>query len=597
MAVHDQSGFQYNDANYPSPTTYYCKTREEFDVAVGRDFITHANLVTGNGQEFFVGLAHGQSPAGAYNYILEHFDEIINPNLLKLTATNTHLRAQRNLKNVLSATEFLKRLLERNYITMEQVVGRRYNRERIQDYVDDFNPEVEAYLKAHDKEGFDYVFAVFNSEGRVAGITRNSEAFQSQEIYTVVKLRNQEEITVTPQFLKKSKRIAFLATKNEKRRPLAWLYSRFGKPNESPSFLRFVEEVEKRMTVFIDDTALNWPQIQIKRKSLYGESVIKVDTPKKYNPNAKKKLPVVLMVHGFLGLNSYDGLLISLPSHKYIAAAMHYGSIPQKLPPELYSMHVVNNIDAVVEYFGDNGHPVYLFDHSMGNIYYLLMQKHYDKLPGISQYLKGRIGANPFFGTKAKHAFTGFLDTVIIPSFKFAENPFQKTVLLGFRNGAMPLMPEWEVRRRGIQILGAAIKNDNIMSKSSWEAIKKQVIELMTGLDSLPVLNRIPIERALSRINPKIFAIQVYSCLVVASKLRHRGKHYAKQSGEIPVLILKSDRDGIAKYAENYYKDPKIKIMDVTDKKETDLFREHLYHMVNPMLTSGIIDKFIEEHQ
>jgi hypothetical protein len=115
------------------------------------------------------------------------------------------------------------------------------------------------------------------------------------------------------------------------------------------------------------------------------------------------------MIHGFLGLNSFDGLLTHISSHKYIAAAMHYGSIPDKLEVERYSKHVVNNIDAVVNYFGELGHPVYILDHSMGNIYFMMIDREFSRLKGIQQYLRGRIGANPFFGIEAKHAILGVL--------------------------------------------------------------------------------------------------------------------------------------------------------------------------------------------
>lgn len=124
-----------------------------------------------------------------------------------------------------------------------------------------------------------------------------------------------------------SKRIAFLATKSEKRRPLAWLYSTTGKENESPSFLRYINNVKERVTVFIDDKALTWPELEIKRETPYGVSNIRLDLANAYKPTAKEKLPVVLLIHGFLGLNSFDGLLTTIPSTKYIAAAMHYGSI------------------------------------------------------------------------------------------------------------------------------------------------------------------------------------------------------------------------------------------------------------------------------
>ncbi len=114
--------------------------------------------------------------------------------------------------------------------------------------------------------------------------------------------------------------------------------------NESPGFLRYVPNVQKRMTVFMDDKALTWPQIEVNRETPYGNSVIRVDTANPYNENAKEKLPVIILIHGFLGLNSFDGLLATIPSHLYIAAAMHYGSIPNDLPPAEYSHHIAKTL-------------------------------------------------------------------------------------------------------------------------------------------------------------------------------------------------------------------------------------------------------------
>lgn len=584
-----------NNGQYVAPETRYFKTRAEFDIAIGRDFIIHANIVTRNGEIFITGLAHGQSPSGAYKYILDHFDEIDHPNLLYFTATNSHLRRQRDLKSkgVIDATEFLKELLERNYVSKTQIIGKRYNREKMQDYADDYNDEFEVFLKEKGKSGFDYVFTASDSRGRVAGITRKSAAFESKEIMVVVNDRKQEELTITPYFLLKSKRVAFLATKADKRRPLAWLYSKWGKKNESPSFLRHINYVQNRMTVFVDDTALTWPQIELKRESGYGKSIIKVDLATRYNEKAKRKLPVILLIHGFLGLNSYDGLLTTLPSRKYIGAAMHYGTIPNNLPPELYSKHIVKNIDTVVNYFGEKGHNVYIFDHSMGNIYFLMMNADFDNLPGIKKYLKGRIGANPFFGSESKHAFLGFLDYVIIPSFSLMKNPIGKSTLVTARNVVLPLMPEFEIRRQGIQWTRLAIRKNSIVNNNLWKAIKKRVLELMTGLDSLPALNRIPIERALSRLPIKIFAIQIYAALIESEKLRRKKSLRDIERHGIKVMILKSEKDGVAKYAPKYYRSNIVKVIDVTNKEEKDLFREHLYHMVNPLKTSKIIDEFV----
>ena len=90
------------------------------------------------------------------------------------------------------------------------------------------------------KNGLDYVFIASTPDGEVAAITRRSEAFGSNEIVTIVNDSKEQELTFTPSFLKRTSRIAFLATKAEKRRPLAWLFYRWGKENESPCFLRFV---------------------------------------------------------------------------------------------------------------------------------------------------------------------------------------------------------------------------------------------------------------------------------------------------------------------------------------------------------------------
>ncbi len=584
-----------NDKPYVAPETRYFKTRAEFDVAIGRDFLTHANIVTRNGGIFIVGLAHGQSPSGAYKYILENFHEIEFSNLLYFTATNSHLKRQRDLKSkgIIDATEFLKEMLNRKYISKEQIIGKRYNREKMQDYADDYNEEFSQFLLKNEKSGFDYVFTASDSRGRVAGIARNSTAFESKEVMVVVSEREEEELTMTPHFLLKSKRVAFLATKADKRRPLAWLYSKWGKKHESPSFLRHIGYVQKRLTVFVDDTALTWPQIKLVRKSDYGESTIKVDLATPYNEKAKKKLPVILLIHGFLGLNSFDGLLTALPSRKYIGAAMHYGTIPNKLPPELYSKHIVKNIDTVVKHFGEKGHNVYIFDHSMGNIYFLMMNADFDNLPGIKKYLKGRIGANPFFGSESKHAFFGFLDNIIIPSFSLMKNPIGKSTLVTARNVVLPLMPEFEIRRQGIQWTGMAIRRNSIVNNNLWKAIKIRVLDLMTGLDSFPALNKIPIERALSRLPVKVFAIQIYAALIESEKLRRKKSLQDIEAHGLKVMILKSEKDGIAKYAPKYYRSNIVKVIDVTNEHEKDLFREHLYHMVNPLKTTKIIDEFV----
>ncbi len=332
----------------PVPDTKYFLTTEQFDKAVGKDFIKHANRTLEKGQKFLVALSHGQSPAGVYRYILENYSELKNPHNILYTFVNSPLARQRNLEGVLDSRKFLGRLFRAGLITREQIIGLNFNRENMEAYAAEFNRSVSAYLEAHDKEGFDYVFLACDPTGRVAGIERNSKSFDSKEIAVVVNTRKEKEVTGTPYFLKRSKRIAFLATKADKRRPLAWLYAVDAHEKESPGFLRFVPNVEKRMTVFIDDKALTWPQVEVTRETPYGPSIIRIDTANPYKENAKEKLPVIILIHGFLGLNSFDGLLATVPSHLYIAAAMHYGSIPSDLPPSEYSHHITKNIEAVV---------------------------------------------------------------------------------------------------------------------------------------------------------------------------------------------------------------------------------------------------------
>ena len=575
---------------YKAPSTKYFKTKEAFDIGVGQDFIIEANKLLNKGEQFLVGLSHGQSPAGAYNYIIEHYNELRNPQNIRFTFINSPLITQEGLEGIVDARVFVLQLLREKLITKEQIIGRNFDASEIDTYCKEVNETLQNYLDSQQKEGLDYAFLATNPDGRIAGIERRSKAFQSDEISIVVTLKKEKEITITPSFLRKTKKIAFLATKSDKRRPLAWLFSIWGKTDESPSFLRFFDDVENRVTVFVDDLALTWPQIEIERETPYGKSLIKIDVPRPYKPNAKEKLPVVLLIHGFLGLNSFDALLAAMPTSKYIAAAMHYGSVPTDLPVSDYSKHVVKNIDAVVDFFGSNGHPVYIFDHSMGNIYFQMMDRDYEKLKGIKTYLKGRIGANPFFGEEAKHAFIGFLDTVILPSLSFFKSTLESSVLYTLRQ-LVPFDSKKGVRKRGINLSKMMIDNESTRRNNAWVAIKKRILYLMTNMDSLPQLNRIPIENALNRLPAKIFAIQVNSAL-------EESKSFDKLIGltnlkKLPVLILKSEKDGVAKFVPRIYESNNVAIRDITNNEEKDLFREHLYHMVHPIRTTEIIDDFI----
>lgn len=575
---------------YTAPQAQNFHEKEEFDKAVALDFITHANEGTRGKQKFIAALSHGRSPAGVYQYILDHYDKISKPENLRYTFVNSKLKRQRGLTGVMDAVGFLKALLATGKISKDQILGRGLNRNNMEEYCAEMNVKLAAYLKEHNKEGVDYMFVATDPAGRVAGITRYSEAFKVKEIGCIVHDRKEKELTLTPHFIMKSKRIAFLATKADKRRALAWLYYRWGKQNESPSFLRFMDNVEKRLKVFIDDKALTWPQIQIERETPYGVSNIKIDIPKPYTYFAGSKKPVILLVHGFLGLNSYDGLLTALPTKKYLAAAMHYGSIPNDLPIKEYSHHILNNIDAAIHHFGELGHPVYLFDHSMGNIYFLMMEREFDQLKGVKKYLRGRIGANPFFGEEAKHAAIGFLDNVILPS---NQGLATKAVFSTARR-LIPLESNVGMRNRGIMLSEWLIRKDSAMRDRVWRATKARILQLMTTIGSLPHLNRIPIERALNRLPAKIFAIQVHSALLESKAFDKQVSLPNMQKHGIPVLILKSERDSVAKYVARIYDNSHAQVIDITDDKEKDMFREHLYHMVNPFLTTVIIESFIE---
>ena len=468
---------QPNKTQVPAmPESRYFLTIESFEKAVGTDFIKHANRTFEKGQTFMVGLSHGQSPAGAYRYILEHYSELKRPEDIFYTFVNSPMARQRKLEGVMDAGEFIKKLFRKGLIARKQIIGYDFNRESLEAYAADFNLSVSAYLKDHGKEGFDYVFLSSDPTGRVAAIERNSKTFQSTDIATVVTTSREKELTGTPYFLLNSKRIAFLATKADKRRPLAWLFAPDAKINESPGFLRYLPNVQKRLTVFIDDRALTWPQIEVTRKTDYGPSVIRVDTANPYSPNAKEKLPVIILIHGFLGLNSFDGLLATIPSHKYIAAAMHYGTIPSDLPPAEYSLHITRNIEAVVEYFGSLGHPVYIYDHSMGNIYFMMIDSKLNEYPGIKKYLRGRIGANPFFGEEAKHAFIGFLDTVILPALANTSSLAVKTVASTLRT-VVPLDSKTGVRKRGIWLSDWLIRRESSLRDRIWAAAKKALVK------------------------------------------------------------------------------------------------------------------------
>ena len=578
-----------------APNSLYFKTKKEYGEALGKYFIDKANEQFALGKCFLVGLAHGQSPAPAFKYILKHYSDITNPEMIWYTFTNSRLERQRDLENVIDSLQFVRTLLKKQLVERNKIFGADFERNDLKGFIKKYNIEVSQFLKTNNKKGYDFVFLASDTKGRVAGITRNSASFSSKDIMVIVEDLGQElEITVTPHFLLQSTNIAYMATKAKKRRSLAWLYSKYSLKNESPSFLRFIKDVNKRLNVFIDDEALTWPQIEIERKTINGISNIKLDFANVYDENAKEKLPIVLMLHGFLGLNSYDAMLTYIPSHKYIPVAMHYGTFPKKLRAAEYSEHVANNIDEVIKYFGERGHNVYILDHSIANTYFLILDRNYEKLEGVRKYLKGRIGINPFFSEEAKHALKGFMDYVIIPAMSFSDNFAWKAGVVATRK-LLPFDTKKGVRRKGIKITKWLLNGDKNQKSTIWDSIKERTLEILLNMDSLPALDIIPLQKALSRLNAKIFAIQIYAAL-------EDYKFFDKQKGllnfskhKLPIQIYKSETDSIAKFVPRLYSDENVEIFDITDNSEQNLFKEHLYYMINPIKTVKIIDRFISK--
>lgn len=119
---------------YISPKIQYFKTRKEFDIAVGEDFIHAANKGTSKGDKFLVGLAHGQSPSGAYQYILNHYDLLKKPELIRYTFVNSPLKRQRDLVDVFDAKSFLHELQSQNLLDKENILGSAIHEPDIEKY-------------------------------------------------------------------------------------------------------------------------------------------------------------------------------------------------------------------------------------------------------------------------------------------------------------------------------------------------------------------------------------------------------------------------------------------------------------------------------
>ena len=135
------------DSNNNYPQTHFCPTKEAFFKAVGSDFIKNANNITKKGNEFLVGLSHGQSPAGVYEYILEHYSELKNPEKIHYTFINSKLKRQRGLDGVIDAIGFIKELLITNKISKDQIIGRALDRDDLDTYKVGLNRSLSRYLK------------------------------------------------------------------------------------------------------------------------------------------------------------------------------------------------------------------------------------------------------------------------------------------------------------------------------------------------------------------------------------------------------------------------------------------------------------------
>lgn len=576
--------------SYHVPKTVHARNQAEFSAAVGIDFINYVNQVTSKGDRFLVGLSHGISPSGPYQYILDHYDQIKHPELIHYTFINSKLQRQRGLVGIRDAVAFVKELLRSEKISKDQIIGRSVDRENLDVYCKGINKLLKEYFKNSEKRGLDYVFVASDPSGLVAGITRESTSFRSKDFVVKVSDTKEPELTFTPHFLSQSQRIAFLATKADKRRALAWLYYKWATPDKSPEFLRFIEDVEARMTVFVDDRALTWPQVILSRITDYGSSTIKIDMAEPFSVE-QDNTPIVLMIHGFLGLNTFDALLSFSPRNKYIPAAMHFGTIPHQLPLEEYSQFVLENIDFVISYFGKLGHPVYIFDHSMANMYLLMADQKMDQLPGFRNYLKGRISANPFFGSEVKHATINFLDKVILPS----RLTFSDRML--FKWSRTMISPQSKSFNRELSILLNTwlVTKDNVVTEKIWNDVKKRVLSILTAMDSVPELNRIPLTYTVMKLPIKLFAIQIQSALRESKAIEkmERLKNYEKYN--IPTLVLKSSIDPIAKFVFSPYENTNnVTIIDITNFQERDLFKEHLYYMIRPQTTIKIIEQFVE---
>ena len=92
----------------------------------------------------------------------------------------------------------------------------------MEEYSREMNEKLALYLEENNKK-VSITCLLQQTRMDEFGITRFSDAFNETEIGCVVNDRKEKELTYSS-FHQKTKRIAFLATKADKRRALAWLY-------------------------------------------------------------------------------------------------------------------------------------------------------------------------------------------------------------------------------------------------------------------------------------------------------------------------------------------------------------------------------------
>ena len=101
----------------------------------------------------------------------------------------------------------------------------------------------------------------------------------------------------------------------------------------------------------------------------------------------------------------------------------------------------------------------------------------------------------------------------------------------------------------------------------------------------------------MNRLPAKVFAIQTHSALEQSIAFDNQTGLVNTPKRNIPILILKSERDGVAKYVSRIYQGRNVDVIDVTNHNEKDMFREHLFHMVFPEEATEIIDTFITKSE